>query len=326
MLLPLVYTVILSWNRREDTLACLASLAKLDYPCVRLLLVDNGSSDGTAEAVARQFPGIEVIVNERNLGFAAGCNVGLRHALEQGANYVFLLNNDTLVEPAALNHLIALVGPNVGMVAPKIYYAADPTRIWSVGGMCNPFTFEKTGDRRGHVDTGHWDKVMERDYLVGCALLISRRLLTEVGLFDERFFMYYEDSDLSLRARQAGFKLLLSPQARVWHKVALSSGGSDSPGERYWMARSSVLFFHKHVHGFRWLIVLPYRVGSAIKTVLRLILHSQGRSAWAYLRGLYDGIVEARRLSNKSAYFDAALQPGGQGNLLAGITTGPQSG
>jgi len=293
---PLVYAVILNWNRCEDTLACLASLSRLDYPNLRVLLVDNGSSDGTPEAVARQFPDVEVIVNESNLGFAAGCNVGLRHALERGADYIFLLNNDTLVDPAALNHLIALSGPNVGIVAPKIYYAADPTRIWSVGGMRHPLTLEKTGDGRGQIDVGQWDDVMERDYLVGCALLLSRRLLTEVGLFDERFFMYYEDSDLSLRARQAGFRLLLSPQARVWHKVAVSSGGSDSPNERYWMARSSVLFFCKHVRGLRWLIVWPYRTGSAIKTVLRLIWHGQGRSARAYLRGLRDGLAEAWRL------------------------------
>jgi GT2 family glycosyltransferase len=120
--------------------------------------------------------------------------------------------------------------------------------------------------------------------------------LTEVGLFDERFFMYYEDFDLSLRAHQAGFKILLSPQAKVWHKVAVSSGGSDSPNERYWMARSSVLFFHKHVRGLRWLIVLPYRTGSAVKTVLRLMLRGRAESALAYLRGLRDGLAEARRL------------------------------
>ncbi|MBN1273079.1 MAG: glycosyltransferase family 2 protein [Candidatus Aminicenantes bacterium] len=283
----------MNWNRCEDTLACLSSLTKLDYPNLRLLLVDNGSSDGTPQLVAQKNPTVEVIVNESNLGFAAGCNVGLRHALEQGADYVFLLNNDTLVDPAALNHLIFLAGPDVGMVAPKIYNASNPAHIWSVGGMCHPLTLEKTGDGRGQVDKGQWGEVLERDYFVGCALLLSRRLLTEVGLFDERFFMYYEDSDLSLRTRQAGFKLLLSPQAWVWHKVAVSSGGSDSLNERYWMGRSSVLFFYKHVRGFRWLIVLPYRAGSAIKTVLRLICEGKGLSARAYLRGLYDGFIEA---------------------------------
>lgn len=293
---PLVYALVLNWNRCEDTLDCLASLARLDYPNLRLLFVDNGSSDGTPEAVAQHFPDAEIIVNERNLGFAAGCNVGLRYALDQGADYVFLLNNDALVEPSTLCHLMALTEPDVGLVAPKIYYAAEPTRIWSVGGMRHPLTIEKTGDARGQIDVGQWDRVLDRDYFVGCALLLSRRLLTEIGPFDERFFMYYEDSDLSLRARQAGFKLLLSPQARAWHKVAVSSGGSDSPNERYWMARSSVLFFQKHVRGFHWLIVAPYRTGSAVKTVLRLIWHGRYKSMWAYLRGLRDGLLRTWQL------------------------------
>lgn len=289
---PLVYALTLNWNRCQDTLACLASLQALNYSNKRLLLVDNGSSDGTPAAVARQFPEVEILVNERNLGFGGGSNVGLRHALAQGADYIFLINNDAVADPAALDHMMALTAPDVGIVAPKIYYAADPKRIWSLGGNRHPWTIEMTGDARGQIDRGQWNAVLERDYFVGCALLLSRRLLTEVGLFDERFFMYYEDSDLSLRARQAGFKLLLAPQAHVWHKVALSSGGSDSPNERYWMARSSVLFFRKHVRGLRWLIVLPYRGASAIKTVLRLIGQGNLDSARAYLRGLRDGLGE----------------------------------
>ncbi len=289
---PPVYAVILNWNRREDTLASLASLAKLDYPDLRRLLVDNGSSDGTPEAVRQQFPDVEVIINERNMGFAAGCNIGIRRALERGADCIFLLNNDTLVDPAALKHLVALVGPDVGIVSPKVYFAADPCRIWTVGGMRHPLTIEKMDNGHGQMDVGQWNDVLERDYVVGCALLLSRPLLTEVGLFDERFFMYYEDSDLSIRARQAGFKLLLSPKARIWHKVATSSGGSDSPNERYWMARSSVLFFRKHVRGWRWLIVAPYRLGSAVKTTIRLLRRRRWESVSAYWRGLHDGLAQ----------------------------------
>jgi GT2 family glycosyltransferase len=292
--LPLVYAITLNWNRRDDTLACLESLSKLDYPNTRLLVIDNGSRDGSAGAISEQFPEVELIVNARNLGFAAGCNVGLRHALEHGAEHIFLINNDTLVDPQALRHLVALSGPDVGMVAPKIYYAAEPKRLWSVGGMRHPLTLEKTGDARGQLDQGQWEAVLERDYFVGCALLLSRLLLTQVGLFDERFFMYYEDSDLSLRARQAGFRLLFAPQAHIWHKVAISSGGSDSPNERYWMARSSVIFFRKHVRGPRWLVVLPYRTGSAVKTVSRLLLRWRWSAAKAYLLGLRDGLAEVR--------------------------------
>jgi GT2 family glycosyltransferase len=291
---PLVYAVTLNWNRRDDTLACLASLAALDYAHKRLLLVDNGSTDGTIAAVSARFPEVEILANERNLGFAAGANVGLRHALAQGADYVFFINNDAVADPALLRHLLAAAAPDVGMVAPKIYYAGEPRRIWSVGGQRHPLTGEQTGDARNTLDDGQWRDVAERDFFAGCAVLFSREFLEQVGLFDERFFMYYEDFDLSNRARAAGFRLLLSPRAHVWHKVAGSSGGSDSPNERYWMARSSVLFFRKHIRGWRWLVVIPYRTASALKTVSRLLLHRRFDSARAYLRGLRDGLAELR--------------------------------
>jgi GT2 family glycosyltransferase len=297
--LPLVYVIVLSWNNCSETINCLDSVNKLSYPNKRILLVDNGSQDGTPQTVAAIFPNIEIIVNDENLGFAAGCNVGLRYALENGAEFVFLLNNDTEVSSDALDHLIAAMGPGIGMAAPKIYYAhASQPIIWSIGGKCHPVTLEKIGDARGQIDRGQWNQVLERDYLVGCAVLISRKLLETVGLFDESFFMYYEDSDLSLRARRQGFKLLFVPNAHVWHKVALSSGGSDTPNERYWMARSSILFFYKHVKGLRWLVIVPYRVGSAIKTLIRLLWRKRWDAALAYCWGLRDGLIDVwRRVS-----------------------------
>jgi GT2 family glycosyltransferase len=293
---PFVYVLTLNWNRCQDTLACLESLMRMGRGGVtpplpiRILVVDNGSTDGSVEAVAAHFPEVEIIANERNLGFAAGCNVGLRHALAQGADYVFIVNNDTTVDPRALDELLAEAAPpDVGMLTPKIYYHDDPTCIWSVGGGRNRLTLEMTGGHGQGPDVGQWEEVVEREYLAGCALLIKRELLERVGLFDERFFMYYEDMDFCLRARRAGYRLLMVPRARIWHKVAASSGGSDSPLERYNMARSSVLFFRKHVRGLRWLIVGPYRLGSAVKWVIRLALRRRWTSVGAYLRGLGDG-------------------------------------
>lgn len=303
--LPLVYVVILSWNHCRETVSCIFSVKALRYPNKRILLVDNGSQDGTPKIVASLFPDVEILVNEKNLGFAAGCNRGLCYVLEKGADFIFLLNNDVEVEPQSLDHLISLAGPGIGMVAPKIYYAEDPQRIWSIGGVRHPLTLEKTGDARDQIDRGQFNRVLERDYLTGCAVLISRELLEKIGLFDERFFMYYEDSDLSLRARQQGFRLLLAPEAYVWHKVAASSGGGNSPNERYWMARSSVLFFHKYVRGPRWLIVVPYRIGSAIKTLLRLILQKRWKAAHAYLLGLRDGLAE---IGKNHARLNVSLQ------------------
>lgn len=287
---PFVMILVLNWNRCADTLRCLESLRRLTYPRFRVLLVDNGSSDGTLAAVAKRFPEVECIANSTNLGFAAGCNVGLRHALAQGADFVFIANNDTVVAPDLLTEVVIAASPaDVGIVAPLVYYEADPQRIWSAGAGRNPLTLEMSGNLRGRIDKGVWPEVLEREYVVGCGLLLKRELLERVGLFDPRFFMYYEDLDLCLRARAAGFRILLAPRAHMWHRVAVSSGGADTPAERYWAARSSVQFFRKHVHGLRWLVVAPYRVGSAVKTVLRLLSQGRREGAWAYIRGLWDG-------------------------------------
>ena len=292
MLRPLVYVVTLTWDQREDTIKCLGSLSQITYPHYRLLLVDNASVDGTVEAVRVRFPDVEVIVNPRNLGFPGGFNVGLRYALAQGANYVFMINNDTFVELNILDKLMSCADPSdVGILAPKIYYADEPNRIWSVGGRRHPWTLEMIDKGDGQLDQGQWKDTIERDYLVGCALLLKRSLLEDVGLFDTGYCpIYYEDVDLCLRARQAGYRLLLVPSARMWHKVSASGGGAGSPRERYLMARNSVRFFRKHVQGWRWLVVIPYRLGSAVKTTIRLLYHGRRKSALAYLRGLCDGL------------------------------------
>ncbi len=289
---PLVYVVTLTWNQKADTLKCLESLSGMTYPRYRILVVDNGSSDGTLSATAQEFPEAETIANAENLGFGGGFNVGICSALERGAAFVLIINNDTHVAPDMLDALMVhSQRENVGMLAPKIYYADEPTRIWSVGGNCHPWTYEMTDKGDDEVDRGQWEEVLERDYLVGCAILMRRSMLETVGMFDEDFYpIYYEDVDLCLRTRRAGYKLLLVPAAKMWHEVSASAGGSDSPRERYLMARHSIRFFRKYVRGWRWLVVAPYRAGSAVKTVARLLWRRRYNAATSYLRGLYDGL------------------------------------
>ena len=287
---PLVYLVILTWNQRETILECLVSATRMTYPNFRIVVVDNGSTDGTAETIKARFPNVEVVVNERNLGYPGGCNVGLRYALEQGAEYIFAINNDVSVDPAILDELMRETAPDVGILTPKIYFAGDPKRIWSVGGRRNRLTLEMNHRGDHELDQGQWDQVLERDYLIGCAHLFSRSLLEEIGLLDAGYFLYYDDLDICIRAQQAGYRLLMAPQAHMWHKVADSSGGVDTPRERYYMARSNVRFLRKHARGWQWLFVIPYRTTSAIKTLLRLAWHRRWDSARAYLRGLRDGL------------------------------------
>lgn len=288
---PRVDVITLTWNQRQDILDCLASLDRLTYPNYRIIVVDNGSTDGTAEAVRALYPDVELIVNPRNLGFQGGFNAGLRCALETGADFAFVMNNDTLVQPDILDELIKYAQPaDVGMLSPKIYYFAEPDRIWTVGGDRHPITFEMVNKGENQMDRGQWDQVIERDYLIGCAMLLKRSLLEEIGLFDVGYHpIYYEDADLCMRARQAGYRLLMVPTAKMWHKVSRSGGGFDSPRQRYLMARHSVRFFRTYVHGWRRLVVVPYRLGSAIKTTLRLAWRKRFSSIGAYWRGLRDG-------------------------------------
>ena len=282
--------LMLNWNRWAATVACLESLLVQTVPLVEIIVVDNGSDDDSVEQIRRRFPQVIVLETHRNLGFSAGCNVGLERALALNYDYVLLVNNDTVLAPEALACLLREACLDVGILSPKIFYASEPDRIWSIGGGCHPLTLEKTDDARGQLDDSQRYKTCEREYLVGCGMLISLNALREVGLFDTRFFLYYEDSDLSLRFRQAGFRLVMVGDAHMWHKVATSSGGADSPAERYYMAKSSIIFFRKHVDGLRWLIVGPYRLGSALKTTWRLARQRRFDSIRAYWRGLRDGL------------------------------------
>jgi hypothetical protein len=286
---PLTYAVILNWNRPEDTLECLETLAQQTYANLRLLVVDNGSSDDSVARIRAAFSTVEVIESSENLGFAGGMNLGLRRAVAAGAELVFVLNNDTLVDPGAVAQLVAHSRPGVGILAPLIYYADDPKRVWSAGAYFHPFTLELRGKAQGTIDHEQWREPIAKDFFTGCAMLLTQELLELVGFFDDKFFMYYEDADLCFRTRQARLGVELVPMAKIWHKISRSSGGSDSPNERYWMARSSVIYFRKHARPAQWLAILPWRTGSAIRTTIRLLSQGRVEACRAYWRGLRDG-------------------------------------
>ncbi len=282
---PCVYIVTLNWNRCADTLAFLESCVQQTYPNFGMLVVDNGSTDSSVETISMQFPQVEQIANGRNLGFAAGANVGLRHALQHGADYVFLANNDTTLAADALTVLVtAAQAHDAAIASPAIFYDSAPERVWWLGARRRPWLLEVTP-----FDAPSQEPFAV-DFVTGCGMLISRRCLETVGLFDEQFFMYYEDSDYCLRVQQAGLRTLVVPRAHMWHKVATSSGGSDSPSERYHMAASSMRFFRKHAHGRQWLAIVPYRTASAARTLMRLVSHRRWSAARAYMCGLWDGL------------------------------------
>ena len=291
---PLVYAITLNWNRKDDTLACLETLVCQTVPELNILVVDNHSTDGSPNAIARRYPQAEQIINSENLGFAAGFNVGLQFALDAGADYLFILNNDTILSTDCLERLLQPANAEVGILAPLIYYANQPQRIWALGGSFNPLLLEKHDPWAEKDDPGDLPEILGCDFVTGCAMLFPRKTLETIGLFDEKFRMYYEDSDICLRVRQAGLRICAVSRAHMWHKVARSSGGSDSPAERYWMARSSIHYFQKHALGWQIPAVAFWRVGSALRTSARLAGRRKWAALGAYWRGLKDGLADVR--------------------------------
>jgi GT2 family glycosyltransferase len=215
--------------------------------------------------------------------------------LAAGAGFVLIVNNDTLLAVDMVEKLWQAARETRAVTAPIIYYADEPQRVWSLGAQMNAWTLEAVGSVRGQVDEGQWTAVIPCGFVPGCAMFFPRESLEAAGLFDERFFMYYEDSDLCLRLRRQGWPILSVTEAKMWHKVALSSGGSDSVNERYWMARSGVLFFRKQARPWQWPIILFWRAGSAVRTTWRLWRHGRMDALKAYWRGLWHGLKELRR-------------------------------
>ncbi|MCX6357437.1 MAG: glycosyltransferase family 2 protein, partial [Candidatus Aureabacteria bacterium] len=187
-----VTIVLLNWNGGEDTITCLRSLSEIDYPCFRVIVVDNGSTDASPDIVARHFPDVWLIRNPVNAGFDGGSNIGIRAALDEGADAVLLLNNDTVVCPKILRQFTDAIQilPRAGVLGPKIYYFDNPEFLWWAG--CE-HRYSKTGwllnytqEGKKQQDHGQYDEIRRVDAVIGCAMFIRREVFEDVGLLDEK--------------------------------------------------------------------------------------------------------------------------------------------
>lgn len=292
---PQVTLILLNWNGLADTLACLESLAGLDYPAYELLVVDNCSGDDSPAAIREHFPAVTVIENGANLGFAGGNNVGLRWALERGSDYALLLNNDTTVASDFLRRLVSAAesDPQVGIAGPTIYYYDRPDRIWSAGGSIDwqrGRTRMLALDERDGGQLGAEPRPV--DFVTGCALLVKRAVLERVGLLDERFFTYYEETEWCVRARRAGFHIIHVPPAKIWHKIPLDARDS-SPAVHYYMVRNRLLFLKSARAGWRaWWHTL---VGEYLRWVVTWSLRPRWRHKRAHRNATLRGVADALR-------------------------------
>jgi hypothetical protein len=237
---PLTWIILLTWNRWEDTEACLQSLLPVVNEHCRVLVADNGSSDGTPENIRRRFPQVEVRENGKNLGFPAGNNVGIHCALAAGADYVILLNNDTVVDKRFAEELVAAAerNPAAGMINSLIFFDDRPGLVWFAGGEISTWTGRSRHAGYLQADRGQFtgDAPIERP--CACSLLVTRRFLETVGLMREDLFLYGEEIDWMLRARRLGFQCVLATSSKVWHKVSSSTKASQQPVFLYYSTRN----------------------------------------------------------------------------------------
>jgi GT2 family glycosyltransferase len=239
---PKVFIIILNWNGWKDTIECLKSLKKIGYPNYQIVLVDNGSTDESVFQLknfcSEDNEGLIFLENQNNLGFAGGNNVGIKRALENQADYVLLLNNDTTVEPDFLTQLVkaAESDKKIGILGPKINFYDHKDRIWFLGGKINRLLNKGTHLYYDQIDSAENlpNKSFEVDYFTGCALLIKKEVIKKIGLMWDGYFLYYEDTDWNLKAKKNGWKIIIAPKAKIYHKVSRST----KPGS------SSYVYYH----------------------------------------------------------------------------------
>lgn len=247
---PRVCIIILHLDSRAALLACLKSCRTIQYSNYEIIIVENGSRVSLAPDALRDCAGLapSVIRSPVNLGFAGGNNLGIRAALAQGADYVLLLSDDTEVAPEFLDVLVQAgeQDEQIGALGPAIYYYGEPKRIWFAGARFDAQTCQVVASRSGELDEGGPTDPIESDWLTGCCVLMKRRALEKAGPLDERFFLYWEDTDWGLRLRAGGLRNVVVPSARIWHKISLSTGGTDSVLKAYHKTRSHLQFAQLH--------------------------------------------------------------------------------
>ncbi|MDO8557620.1 MAG: glycosyltransferase family 2 protein [bacterium] len=296
---PKVSIIIVNWNGWQDTIECLRSLEEVEYKNFSVTVVDNGSADESLKKFGElriTDYGLRIIQNDENLGFSGGNNVGIKKALEDGADYILLLNNDTLVEPDFLEKLVEVAesDPHIGIVGPKIYFAntAGGNRIWFGGGKLN---WLKT--RGSHTDYEKIDasnkpsaisyQLYDVDYITGCCLLIKRAVIERIGLLSEDFFLYYEDVDWCLKAGKKEFRIVYAPAAFIWHKVSRSA----KPGSAsyvYYHVRNGLMLSWRHGNTLTRLILPLFILWTLVKQVAKFTIPSKRMWAGACFHGIID--------------------------------------
>lgn len=293
----LVFIILVNWNNHIDTIECLNSLQSLKNIYYKIILVDNNSKKESLlnilnylkrtetkfsllnvdESIKCDISEDEIIVlkNSRNSGFAGGNNIGIKFAIENNASYIWLLNNDTVVESNTLYEMIRYARQyDAGIIGSKILYYYNKKLIQNIGGWLNFKTFILgNGFGNNAIDDGQYDKAIEPDYINGASMLIKRDVLEKNGLFDEKYFLYWEETDYCIRAKKRGFKMLYCPLARVYHKDGATTKKVNKLS-LYYYTRNALYFYKKNYKQYFYAIYYLGYIYKILKRLLRLDFQS----------------------------------------------------
>ncbi len=290
---PKVSIIILNWNGLKDTLECLESLQKINYPNHEVIVVDNNSSGDDVNIIKEKFGDYvkEIIISKDNLGFSGGNNLGIKYSLKKGTDFILILNNDTIVEPDFLGLLINKfkLDEQAGIVAPLINYYNKPQIIWSAGGKINKIRGAGVAysDKLSFINK----KASLVEFVSGCCMLIKKEVFQKIEGFDENFFLYNEDTDLCLRVLRTGYKIFVESNSIIYHKVKSSTKRNLSAVALYYETRNRLYFVKKNFNNFYFITGLYIGITMIIKSVFWIISgeFKKVEAVWKSIRDFASG-------------------------------------
>lgn len=289
---PSVITIILNTNRREDTLACLASLLNNTYENHKAIVLDNASTDGSVKAIQDAFPSVEILNLTENRGYAGNNNVGIKAALSQQADWVFVLNEDTTLDPTCIAKLIEIgeSDPKIGVLGPMVYHYDEPDVIQSAGGQFSRY-LEASHIAQNKSDQGQFYEPHQVGWISGCAILVRQEVIEQLGMLDERFFYYWEETEWCLRAGRHGWKIVHVPQAKLWHK-GVQRDYRPKPSVTYYSTRNRFLMLAKHHASFlTWFVAWS----QILRTLVSWTLKPKWRQMREHRNAMWRGVVDFLR-------------------------------
>ena len=284
---PLVSIITVNYNQSNVTIDFLKSLRNISYPNIETIVVDNASPNDHPAILKEQFPEIQLILSDENLGFAGGNNLGVKQAK---GKYLLFINNDTEVPENFLEPLVELMenDASIGMVSPKIKFHWNPELIQYAGyTKMNPVTIRNSSIGYHEVDKGQYNKLMETNAAHGAAMMVPRKVIEDVGMMTEVYFLYYEEHDWAERIKKAGYKIFIEPNSYILHKESVSTG-KDSPFKTYYLTRNRLVFTRRNISGITKLMSLAFQLlVSWPKNCLSYLLKGQFKHFRAYNKGVF---------------------------------------